>query len=244
MVAAGVLAVCLALTDHRIASPSPADPAQQGCGTLYSKFGEDQCLRMSFSGEVSAHQDFERKFGKDVSFRLNSHAAMEGWFLEVVPGTQPPSGYAEYVWVVNPPYHFQNIRYLDTSYGISAKQAVAYSPRDFNFVVDQQQYEHAAELVEHSAVSHSQSEHKTQQEFEKESQDALQKLEELPVSKGRLTILQSRVTETGNDGLGSIEWISFRVELHVPCDFVTLNGATDLQIDKSKCSAEAKDRPD
>jgi hypothetical protein len=234
------LLVCLAAGGYKfVAASSP--PSQCGCGTLYSKFGDDRCLHISFSGEVSAHQSFERKFGKDLAFRLDDKSAAGGWTVEILPEVQPDSGRAEYVWVVNPPYHFSNVRYLDTSYGTTAKQAVSYPPREFNFVVNDQQYRRAADLVEHAAMSHSESEHKTQDEFDKESQEATQTLLLLPVSKGRLTILQSRIVEDeSNDGLGSIEWISFKMELHVPCDFVTPDGSPDLQIDKSKCSGELK----
>jgi hypothetical protein len=235
-----VVSTLLAAGNSRIAN-TPAPASADGCGTLYSEFGGDQCQRISFNGQVSANQTFEQRFGKNLSFRLNPKGAEGGWTLEVVPDAQPGSGYAEYVWVVNPPYHFSNIRYLDTSYGTTAKQAVSYSPRDFNFVINEEQYRRAADLVEKGVMSHAESDHRSQEEFAKESDEAIATLQALPVSKGRLTILQSRITEdTGKSGLGSIEWISFKVELRVPCNLVTPDGSPGLQINKSKCSAEVK----
>jgi len=80
-------------------------------------------------------------------FRLNPEQAAGGWFIEVVPKNPSADSSLEYVWVVTPPYHFGNQRYLDTSYGIPAREAVKKSPREFNFVLDEKQYKEAARLV-------------------------------------------------------------------------------------------------
>jgi len=105
------------------------------------------CLRISFEGEVAGGQLFTREFGVDMLFRLNPEQAAGGWFIEVVPKNPSADSSLEYVWVVTPPYHFGNQRYLDTSYGIPAREAVKKSPREFNFVLDEKQYKEAARLV-------------------------------------------------------------------------------------------------
>ena len=208
--------------------------AEMVCGTINTAFTEGPCLHITFSGEVSG--DFDRSFGP-LRFRLNSEQALGGWCIEVVPAEQTNSRNDEYVWVVTPPYHFGNIRYLDTSYGTPAEDAVR-GPRDFNFVLDQGQFRRAADLVNLAVSSHPLSEHKSEAEFDQESQNALASLESLSVGKGRLQILDSRVDGlAGQDGLGAIEWLKFRVELHVPCNF-TVSDSPGLSIDRSQCSSE------
>lgn len=221
--------------------PAPAFPsvAQDGCGTIQSAFGEDRCLHLSFAGEVSAGQPVERKFSKKLGFRLNP--SQSGWTIEVVPYEQTDSGDAEYVWVVNPPYRSYNVRYLDATYGTTPKEAVKYSPRDFNFVLNEQQFKRASDLVEMAIMSRPQSDHRSQQELDKESMDAVQALMALPVAKGRLTIMNSRVTDPTEKGdFGSIDWLKFKVELHVPCGFATIADSSEVQIDKAKCSDKLK----
>jgi hypothetical protein len=221
--------------------PTPAFPsvAQDGCGTIQSAFGEDQCLHLSFAGEVSAGQVFERKFTKKLGFRLNP--SQSGWTIEVIPYEQTDSGNAGYVWVVNFPYRSYNVRDLDASYGTTAKEAVKYSPRDFNFVLNEQQFKRASDLVEMAIMSRPQSDHRSQQELDKESMDAGQALEALPVAKDRLTIMNSRVADSAEKGdFGSIEWLKFKVELHVPCGFDAIADSSEVQIDKAKCSGELK----
>jgi hypothetical protein len=214
---------------------------QDGCGTIDSKFGEDQCFHLSFTGEVSAGQAFAREFGKKLAFRLNPGTAHSGWTIEVIPDEQTGSGSAEYVWVVNPPYRSYNVRYLDTSYGTTAKEAVENSPRDFNFVVNEQQFKRASGLVEMAIMSRPQSDRKSQPEIDRESTDAIRELGAIAVAKGRLTILDSRIADaTDKGGPGSIEWLKFKVELHVPCGFATIVDSSEVQIDRAKCSDELK----
>jgi hypothetical protein len=226
----------LPLQSRQAQSPAPADIA---CGTMNTEFTEGRCVHLNFGGEVSANKNFDHPFGP-LRFRLNSQEASSGWWIEVVPAEQSNSGNDEYVWPITPPYHFGNVRYLDTSYGTRAMESIAKSPRDFNFVLDQQQFHRAAGLVDLAVSSHPLSKHKSEAEFDKESQDAIAALESLSIGKGRLQILDSRVDNSGGqDGLGAIEWIKFRVELHVPCNF-KVSDSPGLSIDRSRCSGEHK----
>jgi hypothetical protein len=214
-------------------------PADIVCGTINTEFTEGRCIHITFSGEVSADKNFDRPFGP-LRFRLNSQEALSGWRIEIVPAEEPKSENAEYVWVVTPPYHFGNVRYLDTSYGTPAEDSVKESPRDFYFVLNQQQFHRATGLVNLGVSSHPLSEHKPEAELDKESQDAIAALESLPIGKGRLQILDSRVdSSAGQDGLGAIEWLKFCVELHVPCNF-TVSDSPGLLMDRSQCSSERK----
>jgi hypothetical protein len=232
-----VLAV-LPLQSHRTQKVPQPDLV---CGTINTDSNEGRCIHITFSGEVSADKNFDRPFGT-LRFRLNSEEASAGWWIEVVPAEGTHAGNDEYVWPVTPPYHFGNVRYLDTSYGTPAADAVAESPRDFNFVLDQEQFHRAADFVNIAAYSHPVNLESSDVEFDKESQNAIATLESMSIGKGRLQILDSRVdSSAGQDGLGAIEWLRFRVELHVPCNF-TVPDASGLSIDRSQCSSERQSR--
>jgi hypothetical protein len=239
MLLAGVLVfilLILPLQSRQVQNPAPAEIV---CGTMNTEFNEGRCIHITFNGEISADKNFDRPFGP-LRFRLNSQEASSGWWIEVAPAEQISTGNDEYVWPVTPPYHFGNVRYLDTSYGTPAEDAVKESPRDFNFVLGQQQFHHAADLVNLAVSSHPFSEHKSEAEFDQESQNALATLESMSIGKGRLQILDSRIDgSAGQDGLGAIEWLKFRVELHVPCNF-TVSDSPGLSIDRSQCASEGK----
>lgn len=139
---------------------------------------------------------------------------------------------------LRPPYHFGNIRYLDTSYGTKAEDAVKLSPRDFNFVLDQGQFDRAADLVNLAVSSHPVDDHKSDADHEMEGSDAVAALESISIGKGRLEIIDSRVDRAGGDhGLGAIEWLKFKIELHVPCDFA-ISDSADMVIDRAGCAGK------
>jgi hypothetical protein len=152
-----------------------------------------------FTAEISRGQDFEREFGPGLLFRLaaSKDPQTPGWTIEVRPkGEKNPE--VEFSWVVTPPYRFFNPRYLELSYGMSAKQIVDMNPRDFNFVRNRADYEAGAEAVRKllwpAGIS------------DAELDRAGKTLNELPTCRGTLRILDSRVGE-------SIEWLKFEVEL-------------------------------
>jgi hypothetical protein len=226
----------LPLQGRQAQNPAPAEIV---CGTINTEFSEGRCIHLAFSGEVSADKNFDRPFGS-LRFRLNSEQALAGWWIEVTPAEDAKSANDEYVWAVTPPYHFANARYLDTSYGTRAEDSVKDSPRDFNFVLDQEQFHRAEDLLNSAAYSRALNDERSDAEFDQESQNALALLESMSIGKGRLQILDSRVDRSaGQDGLGAIEWLKFRVELHVPCNF-TISDSAGLSIDRSQCSSERK----
>jgi Regulator of Chromosome Condensation (RCC1) repeat protein len=223
----------------------------KGCGTVSSSFEANACLQISFEGEVSASHLFEKSFGGGLVFRLNPEGALSGWIMQVVPearpGTSGADPYAEYIWVVNPPYLGRNARYLDTSYGVTAKEAVQSSPYDFNFVQSQQQFEEASDLVDKAIMSTSASDRRSREEIAEESAKAADRLlTGLSVCKGRLVILDSR---TGNSdktaGKEGIEWLKFRVDLRVPCSFNPGSKAAGITVDRSRCPIASRNaKPD
>ena len=214
-----------------------------GCGTVKTPFDEGTCILLSFRGEVSANQAFERRFGDGLLFRLVPEGEQFGWDIEVVPDRPGDTRQSEYTWVVTPPYHFWNPRYLDASYGMSASEAVRSSPRNFNFVLSEEQYKKAADLVALAVTSHPQSDKRSAEEFEKESQDAANALFKFPVAKGRLIIFKSSIGTSDESGKqGFIKRLEFRVDLRVPCDFSAIGGSAEISVDHSDCSAERSEK--
>ena len=213
------------------------DPSDSGCGTPQSSFGEDRCVQISFSGEVSTDQDFQQKFC-ELKFRLNPSRL--GWHIEINPDDDTTPGHSEYCWVVTPPYRSYNSLYLDTTYGMKADLAVKLFPRDFNFVLNGGQYDRAQQLVDRAIMSHPLEDHRSTAEFEKESVEAIAALKSLPIGKGRFAIVDSRVNQSsGTQDEGTIEWLKFRVELRVPCTFAVADTA-GMSIDRKKCSGDQK----
>jgi hypothetical protein len=164
---------------------------------LSPQAGRQQPTR--FTAEISRGQDFEREFGSGLLFRLRASKDPQtpGWTIEIRPkGETNPE--VEFSWVVTPPYRFFNPRYLEVSYGLSAKQIVEISPRDFNFVRNRAAYDAGAEAVRKllwpAGID------------DAELDRARKALEELPTCRGTFRILDSRVGE-------SIEWLKFEVEL-------------------------------
>jgi hypothetical protein len=210
----------------------------RGCGTLDDPFEKGQCLRLSFTDEVSQGQTFERALGGNLKFRLDpaGRGKSSGWTIEVVGKSQKPDE-PEYSWVVTPPYHFYNPRYLISGqYDMKADEAVRESPRDFNFVLDDGQYARASDLFSVAEESHPADAQKTDARWEKEGEDAAEAQSHFPVAKGRLTILDSKVAAVPDSPFGRIESIKFRVELRVPCDFSRVGISPDLAVDASSCS--------
>jgi hypothetical protein len=234
--AAAVLLIAPLLSVASAQAPAVHSAPSTGCGVIQTSTAKAPCLRLSYQGEVAAGQSFSRELGEDLVFRLNPEPASGGWFIEVVPAHATAGTHQEYVWVVTPPYHFGNPRYLDTSYGISAREAVRTSPREFNFVLDEQQYQKAAQLVDLAVSSHPQDDPKSQQQFEQDGREAMAALMNFPVARGRLWISDSRVKGAARQGdLGSIEWIKFKVELRVPCGFAVVIGTGKISLDSSAC---------
>ena len=220
-------------SEQKVATPK--NPLA-GCGTVDQSSSTPICLPISSEDEVSAAKAFTQEFGGDLVFRLNAEQASGGWFIEVVPRGAGVDSQQEYVWVVTPPYHFGNQRYLDTSYGVPAREAIQNSPREFNFALDEEQYKEASRLVDLAISSHPDSDKRSQEELEQERQDATEALLKLPVAAGRLWILDSGVKDPAGDrDFGSIEWLKFRVELRVPCGFPVAAGTRRLSVDSSKC---------
>lgn len=160
----------------------------------------------AFIGEVSLGNTFEREIGHNLIFRLVPTVGDEdsGWNIAVVPKSGPPDD--EFSAIATPPYHFYNPRYLDTSYATSAKKAVAFNPRPFNFVLTHAHYEIAGDYVNMTIYPN----HATKEDFEEIDRKAAK----VEVGTGELRSLDSRITPGNSENeTGKIEWIKFEVKL-------------------------------
>jgi hypothetical protein len=209
-----------------------------GCGSVDGSIKDGHCLQLSFQGEVSKGKTFEQPIGSNLLFRLNSTIA--GWTIEIIPQDAEGPERHEYVWVVTPPYRYWNPRDLDTSYGVTAEESVQTTPREFNFVLNEDQFKRAANLVDLAIMSHPLSDRRSEEELDKESETARAALMNFPVSKGQLWVLDSKIREPTKQGnTGSIEWIKFKVILLVPCDFAAAKPTNQFTVDGSSCGSSS-----
>ncbi|GMV04565.1 MAG: hypothetical protein AMXMBFR53_08450 [Gemmatimonadota bacterium] len=167
------------------------------------------CRQETLGGRVGQGESFEAGIGGGLSFRLDPHAGggePQGWTIRVVPETGPDTDYS---WVATPPYRHWNARYLDTSYGLSAAEALARTPRDFWFVASPRDYEVATEALEVLLWPHSHA-----QAVVDAAGERLAGVTRYP---GTLWVVDGSVTSAGGaHPNAAIEWLEFRVQLCVP----------------------------
>ena len=97
------------------------------------------------------------------------------------------------------------------SYGVTAEEEVADSPREFSFVTNCADYRTESRRLRTVLWPYT----ATRRDYE----DALAKLGTSPLGKGRLWITDSRVSHSdGKPGehRGSIRWMKFAVEINLP----------------------------
>ena len=173
---------------------------------------------ITFIGEASEGHTFRKSIGEGLYFVLmpdSMGGGITGWTIEVSPqGTPSNPECNDFVWVVTPPYHFQNARYLDTSYGLTAQEAVRRSPREFDFVMCCDDFMTERRRVDRVLWPYTYS--------KQEVDEALAKLGSSPLGKGRLWVEDFKITpghksDTAED-LGAIHWIKFKVDIQFPAE--------------------------
>jgi hypothetical protein len=173
--------------------------------------------RVRFSGEVAHDHEFRRPIGHGLVFVLvpdNSYpGAISGWTITIAPeAKQDHTDCSDFAWVVMPPYRSYNSRYLSTTYGTTAKEAVGWSPRDFNFVLNCQDYQAEGAHVDIALWPYSYS--------KKQQDDALAMLGTSSQGRGKMWIDKSKIRQAAlavnGVNYGSIDWIQFHVEIQFP----------------------------
>jgi hypothetical protein len=157
----------------------------------------------TFSGRVEKGERYEHPLDNNLVFRLSPNSAGNppGWVITIAP---KDFSREDYVWVVTPPYRFYNPRYIDISYGTSAREAVEMSPREFAFVTSEEDFKTANQQVDILLWPYNYK--------DKEIKAAQDKLEKVPKKKGVLTITNADL-QAGGDGIQEINAMDFKVEL-------------------------------
>jgi hypothetical protein len=104
---------------------------------------------IAISGEVRAGEDFTAELPGGLVFALDATREappnQPGWTIAVRKADQAKP---DLVWPANPPYRFDNVRYLDTGYGKTPEQMLEWNPRRFQFYDDPANAEAATRWIE------------------------------------------------------------------------------------------------
>jgi hypothetical protein len=173
---------------------------------------KDEIIR--FQSEVSSGHDFRQSIGHGLVLILA--AGDNGWAIEVSPQTVTDQQCGDFAWVVNAPFRNYNALYLNASYGMTAKDAVEDSPREFNFVLSCAGLKRESTFVDRLIMSSPAG----MQPTEKQVADASAKLGTSPQGHGKLWVLDYKISAAPEDidgkNYGQIDWIRFRVEIRFP----------------------------
>ena len=176
------------------------------CGLV----AQDRPVRLS--GEVAGGHEYRKEIGAGLVFVLSPDED-NGWTMAVAPKENPnDSDCDDYVAVATPPYHGPNARFINTSYGIPAKDSVKQSRREFAFVTNCADNHREEKWVERIVNPGGFS--------DKEIEEGYAKLGTSPQGKGVLTILDSKTSPAKERvegvNLGQIDWIKFEVTITLP----------------------------
>jgi len=175
------------------------------CGLVLAAQAQEKPLR--FAGEVKAGQEFRKTIGHGLLFVLK--ADDDGWEIEVQPETPRGESCRNYSTVIATPLRGYTANDLNTSYGVSADDAVQRSPRVVAFVTDGTACKRESERLTRLSWPKSYP--------EAEVRAAQDQFGSSAGGKATLRILQSKVSTSGdlNSGkdLGKIDWIKFEVEI-------------------------------
>ena len=190
-----------------LAGRDPKPSAQPVC--TQTGFRSSGSTIVYLTGAVSNGDSFTQELTPGLVFRLDPSPGSEkrGWTIRVVPRSRDKDELTDYVWVVTPPYHFRNPRYLDTTYGVSAEEAVAWSPREFFFVLSDADYRRATAAVEQVWSGN-----------DDQLQEAKKVLADIPKGRGWLCINDFVLSRSTGQAPRSIERLSFEVVIEFPAE--------------------------
>jgi hypothetical protein len=120
------------------------------------------CLRLDLSGEVAEGQTWSAPIGNGWRIRLAPIPPLgkgySGWDIAIEPSdpidskdpiTRPDlTGYPDALLLATPPYGSINQREIGTTYGLRAQDAVAWSPRRFQFLTSTGEMTRARQLYQ------------------------------------------------------------------------------------------------
>jgi hypothetical protein len=207
-------AAALRVTSSDFGRTWEVEPTRRGAPETAPEGGHSGRLpsaTLRLSGDVRRGESYEKQLGPGLVFRLvpSREASISGWTISIGPSVQVEGERADYLSVVTPPYRFRNPRDLDTSYGVSARESVAWTPRSFLFVVGEKEYREAAEAL---------SQRLWPDGTTREPVDAAARRHDaVPKARGELRIVESRISAEETEGDPErIDWLKFEVELELP----------------------------
>lgn len=150
---------------------------------------------IEINGVVEAGQSFTAALPRGLVLELRAaEDAPPGWTITIYPAGAPE---ADTVWPANEPYRGDNVRYVDTSYGKTPAEMLAWNPREFLFYTDPAAAAAAVEWVKAQLWPG----------------DNAPPDPPAPDGHGELTILDSRIGSVG--GEPAVTWMAFRFRLRL-----------------------------
>ncbi len=186
------------------------------------------CQLISFKGHVAAGEEFSRPLSADLVFVLNPTET--GWEM-AIEGPDPTAsmGTADYMGIATPPYHSNSTPMIEASYSNTVQQAVKFSPREFHFALNEEQFREIRKTVDTALYA---GQGVSAAEREKAEDFVNNRLYEI-TGNGKLSISGFRLGKVKGGETDAIVAMSFEVELHVPASFATTGEST---ADVSGCS--------
>jgi hypothetical protein len=208
-----VFAITLCVTSIFFAGPAPTGspgtpPPSPLSQQKHQSRAEAEKIDVRIAGEVTRGKIFQQEIGHDLVFRLAPSADSPdiGWKIEIAPKKNPDDGPIEFSAVATPPYRIYNPRYLETSFGTSAKDAVKMTPRVFYFVQSVDDEHRAEECLNVTLYPTNVS--------DEEKVRAIAEQNDIHLGKGELLILKSHIGhgKTMTDA-GTIDYLRFEVDI-------------------------------
>jgi hypothetical protein len=165
---------------------------------------------LSFSGEASRGQRFEKVIAPSMVFRLVPFAGNDsGWDIRMAPGTEPSAESIDCIGAILEPTHGSNELSIELSDEDSTQGALQAAPHEFDFVATPADCKQAWDLNNSINYDHGLT--------DKEQQELNEKLGAILSGHGKLVILDPRVEPPAEKGAsGVIDSVKFEVDLQFP----------------------------
>jgi hypothetical protein len=169
-----------------------------------------EAATIRFSGEVTRGQQFEKRTGSRLIFRLEPDAGDDsGWSIRLAPESEPSPASIDCIGSVSQPLYGSNKLSIEPSGGSLINGHVIWfsDSREFYFTRNPADCKAAWDLA--NAANY------PSKLTDEQREEASEKLFRIPTGHGVLRILDSKVKAgAGQQTLQAIEWMKFDVELN------------------------------
>jgi hypothetical protein len=159
-----------------------------------------------FTGEIVAHQEFQKAFAPKLMFSLEPYAGTDsGWTIRIAPVFEAGGLAIDCIGAVEIPLHGDTTLEIEPPEDGASKDP-AWRQREFEYVTTDADCKAAWDLINDANYGSKLS--------EAEREQASTKLGQIPTGQGKLTILDARFDPaTPQNTHGTLEWLKFEVEL-------------------------------